>query len=476
MSERPPDLSLVVACYDEAEALPRLFGEVERLEAAAAGRGLAMETVLVDDGSRDGSGGLLARFAARGPSRRVETHPANRGFGAAMRTGFAAARGEAVVCYDADATYPVLDVLALHAALREADAAGASPFREGGRAEAAPLRRLLSRGAAAVYRAALRDRAGDLTVFTCAFRAYRREALRDLPLSAEGFLAAAECLCLLLLGGARVREVPSVLSARAHGRSKMRSARTALGHLLLAARVFLRAGRFRARPRGGRRPQAVRVPAPAGLAAWNRALNAAHPMERIERHPNPVVRCVQARRREEVMRLAAVARGHRVLDVGAERGAYRGRIRDCGGRPVALDVDAAVLDPAAGPAVAADAARLPFADGSFPRVLLPEVLEHCPDPEAAVAEALRVLAPGGRVALSVPDDALVVAGKRLLRRAGLARAVAGLPPDRAPGHLHGFGREGLVRLLAGRGRILSFARDPRALAFLAAVGRREGGR
>lgn len=51
---------------------------------------------------------------------------------------------------------------------------------------------------------------------------------------------------------------------------------------------------------------------------------------------------------------------------------------------------------------AADAARLPFPDASFDRVICSEVLEHVPDPDAALAEIARVLKPGGRFALSVP--------------------------------------------------------------------------
>jgi SAM-dependent methyltransferase len=51
---------------------------------------------------------------------------------------------------------------------------------------------------------------------------------------------------------------------------------------------------------------------------------------------------------------------------------------------------------------AGDAARLPFADNSFDRVLCSEVLEHVPDPDAVLAEISRILKPGGLFAVSVP--------------------------------------------------------------------------
>ncbi len=471
----PPDISVVVACFDEEEALPPLFVELDRLRRAAAERGLSVETVFVDDGSRDGTAALLARHAAEGPGRRVVTHPGNRGFGAALRTGLAAAGGRAIVCYDADATYPVLDVLRLVDALAGADVAGASPFAPGGAVAAGPWRRLLSRAAATVHRVALRDRGRGISALTCAFRACRREALPLMPFRADGFLAAAEALCLLVLAGGRYREVPSALSARRHGRSKMRALAVAAGHLSLAVRVALRAGRFlaRPRPRPARRPAAAAVAAvPArSLSAWNAALNRAAPMRLIDAHRNPLVRRMEERRRTAALRLLGPCGGGRVLDVGAEEGALARRLAGRGARVTPLDVDPAVLPPGG---VAADASRLPFRRGAFPRVLLSEVLEHCPDPARAAAEAVRVAGPGGRVALTVPDDGLVLAAKRLLRLLGLSSAIAGLPAGRAPGHLHVFTAGRLRAVLAGAGRLRSFARDFPSLSFHAVISAGEG--
>lgn len=55
-------------------------------------------------------------------------------------------------------------------------------------------------------------------------------------------------------------------------------------------------------------------------------------------------------------------------------------------------------------AVAADATRLPFGDGTFDRIIASEVMEHIPDDAAAITELTRVLAPGGVIAITVPAE------------------------------------------------------------------------
>ena len=226
--------TLVVPLYEERDAAAPLVREI-------AERWREGEVIFVDDGSTDGTAERVAAEAgaARIPHRIVR-HERNRGVGAAMRTGFAAARGSggAVVVYDADRPYPLADARKLLDALADADVATASPWREGGSAEGvSAARSTLSRAASALYRLALGPRARGIRTFTCAFRAYRAEALARIEFASDGFLAAAEILSRALLAGLRVVEVPSALRTRTEGRSKMRVARTAAAHLRLLARL-----------------------------------------------------------------------------------------------------------------------------------------------------------------------------------------------------------------------------------------------
>jgi glycosyltransferase involved in cell wall biosynthesis len=95
----PPDLrlSVVVPVYNERQTIAEI---VRRVRAVP----IPKEIILVDDGSTDGTRDLLAAMDGQ-PDIKVLCHPRNRGKGAALRTGFAAASGDIVIVQDADLEY-----------------------------------------------------------------------------------------------------------------------------------------------------------------------------------------------------------------------------------------------------------------------------------------------------------------------------------------------------------------------------------
>jgi len=85
-----PDLTVVIMAYNEEENLPV---QLERTISFLSGHGAAWQVIVVNDGSSDRTGDVAEEWAARHPGQvDVVHHPENRGMGAAIRNGYAAAR------------------------------------------------------------------------------------------------------------------------------------------------------------------------------------------------------------------------------------------------------------------------------------------------------------------------------------------------------------------------------------------------
>jgi dolichol-phosphate mannosyltransferase len=104
-----PRLSLVLPAYNEQDGIRQAITEADD----ALGRLCdAYEILVVDDGSRDATSDIAHDEASRRPNVRVLRHSTNRGYGAALRSGFEAARFDLVAFTDADCQFHLDDLAA----------------------------------------------------------------------------------------------------------------------------------------------------------------------------------------------------------------------------------------------------------------------------------------------------------------------------------------------------------------------------
>jgi len=225
-------LSVVIPAWNEAENLRRYPSE---LFPVLAGLDMAVEVLIVDDGSRDDTAAVARSL---GPPARLVAHEANKGLAEALRTGFAEARGELLVTLDADLTFAPALIPALLARYRagDADVVSGSPKLAGYGADIPEYRIVISRLATLIYSTVL---GAHITAVSPIFRLYRTEDLRGLQLTSKGFDINAEILFGLIRKGKRVAEIPAPLTQRIHGQSSLNYRREMIRHLRLATKMAL---------------------------------------------------------------------------------------------------------------------------------------------------------------------------------------------------------------------------------------------
>ncbi|WP_231648399.1 glycosyltransferase [Saccharothrix sp. NRRL B-16348] len=244
---------VVLPAYNEAASLPPLLTRLA--EASPAGE---LTAWVVDDGSSDGTADVVAD-GWPGLDVRLVSHPVNLGLGQAVQSGLRAVLAEAgdedvVVVMDADDTHDPALILRMRQEIEAgADVVICSRFVDGGDdATAPPLRRLLSRGAAVLFRRVLRvDGVRDCT---SGFRAYRVSLLAraerhwgERLIEERGFACMVELLLKLRHCRPVVTEVPLALRYdRKHGPSKIRIVRTVGQYVKLLVRDRLTPAPYRA--------------------------------------------------------------------------------------------------------------------------------------------------------------------------------------------------------------------------------------
>jgi dolichol-phosphate mannosyltransferase len=357
-----PQLTVLLPVIDERDNLALLLPRLGRVLRAL---GCSAEVLVVDGGSRDGTAAVAEQLGARVLMQR------DPGFGAAMREGFAAARGEFVLTLDADLSHDPDFIGKLWRARDRADLVVASRYVTGGVAVMPWRRRVLSRMLNRFLGIGLALPVRDLS---SGFRLYRRALLDELIISSRNFEVQPETLVKAYTAGWRVLELPFTYFPRQHGSSHARVVRFGIDFLRAFARLWV----------------------------LRNSIATADYDERAFYSRNPLQRFWQRRRHRIV---TAMVRGQgRTLDVG------------CGSSVIVQSLNDAVgvdLHPSrlrymrryGVPLVRASALALPIRGASIDCVVCSQVLQFIPAHLPVFAELVRVLRPGGLLVVGTPDYA-----------------------------------------------------------------------
>jgi glycosyltransferase involved in cell wall biosynthesis len=172
------------------------------------------EIIVVNDGSPDHTGEILEDLAARYPSLRVVTHPRNRGYGGALRSGFGHATKQLVFYTDGDAQYDPRELALLVPALTpDVDMVNGYKIERHD-----PLNRIIiGRLYHLIVRTLFRLRMRDVD---CDFRLLRRQMFEQIDLHEDSGVICVELMTKVHLAGFRIAEVPVHHFHRAYGKSQ----------------------------------------------------------------------------------------------------------------------------------------------------------------------------------------------------------------------------------------------------------------
>lgn len=222
-----PSISVFFPAYNDAPSLPGLIAKTfEVLEAY----GEDYEVIVVNDGSYDTTGQVLEQLRERyGPRLRPITHPENRGYGGALRTGFASATKSLVFYTDGDGQYDVGELPKLLALMKpEVGLVNGYKLERNDPWHRIWIGKVYNQFARFLFRVKLRD-------IDCDFRLMRRDVVQAINLTSTSGTICVELVKKIELTGCRIEEVGVHHYPRLHGRSqffRIKSLLTTLGQLI----------------------------------------------------------------------------------------------------------------------------------------------------------------------------------------------------------------------------------------------------
>jgi len=208
-------LSIIIPMYNERDTVAEIVARVRRVDLGAIGK----EIILVDDGSVDGTSEVCTQLANQ--VDQVLTHERNRGKGAALRAGFAAATGDVLLVQDADLEYDPGDYPELLAPILrgQADVVFGSRFHGGGAHRVLFFWHMVGNKLITLLSNIVTNL--NLTDIEAGYKVFRREVIERLQLRENRFGIEPEIVAkVAAIPGVRIYEVGISYAGRTYDAGK----------------------------------------------------------------------------------------------------------------------------------------------------------------------------------------------------------------------------------------------------------------
>ncbi len=208
-------LSIVMPVFNEVATIARIVDLVRSVDV-----GLEKEILLVDDCSTDGTADMLRKMGQEHPELKALVHAVNRGKGAALRTGFAAATGDIVLIQDADLEYDPREYPRLLGPILDghADVVFGSRFMGGGPHRVVYFWHYLGNKLLTTLSNMTTNL--NLTDMEVCYKVFKREVIQRIPLKEDRFGFEAEITAKVARRKLKIYEVPISYYGRDYSEGK----------------------------------------------------------------------------------------------------------------------------------------------------------------------------------------------------------------------------------------------------------------
>ncbi len=222
------DKSITIATpfFNEEEILENFFNVLKKIE-LMIGKKIETKYLFIDDGSTDQTKRKLIEFKRKNTNFNIQiySHEKNIGYGRTLKNSIKLADTKYLVTYDADCTYNFnhIETLISKIISENQDIINISYKLSNKKMNLSFFRRVLSWGGSAIYKFIFPEvKNYNIKVFTCSFRIYNLEKIKEIEIISDDYNATAELMIKAMRQKLKIIEIPGENVGRKFGNSKMK--------------------------------------------------------------------------------------------------------------------------------------------------------------------------------------------------------------------------------------------------------------